>query len=75
MIERWELLQAQARSPRPGGPQGPDRLRSELDDLASWLASVSPELERLQRSNPAASVADMEAGARELKVKALYSEI
>ncbi|AWP20311.1 putative nesprin-2-like [Scophthalmus maximus] len=67
VIERWELLQAQARSPRPGGPQGPDRLRSELDDLASWLASVSPELERLQRSNPAASVADMEAGARELK--------
>ncbi|XP_029351666.1 nesprin-2a isoform X2 [Echeneis naucrates] len=64
VIERWELLQAQSRTrEHPAGPQEP----ADLDDISSWLENVIPELGRLQLSNPAANMEDMEARATELK--------
>lgn len=65
VIERWELLQAQSRHGLQDGP----RELSDLDDVTSWLESVIPELHRLQQSDPASSVEEMEASAKELKVK------
>ncbi|KAM6906809.1 nesprin-2a [Lycodopsis pacificus] len=62
VIERWELIQAQSRS-----PQEARHLTSDLDDITSWLEKVTPELERLQQSDPAASIEDMAARATELK--------
>ncbi|XP_068433248.1 nesprin-2a [Clinocottus analis] len=62
VIERWELLQAQSRS-----PQEARHLTSVLDDITSWLEKVTPELERHQQSDPAASIEDMAARATELK--------
>ncbi|XP_056219440.1 nesprin-2-like [Seriola aureovittata] len=67
VIERWELLQAQSRSDQQASPQEPRQLTSDLDDITSWLENVIPELDRLQPSNPAASIEDMEARAKELK--------
>ncbi|XP_029965420.1 nesprin-2-like isoform X2 [Salarias fasciatus] len=67
VIERWELLQAQSRRVQPDSPQEPPQLQAQLHDVTSWLESVTPELDRLQRSEPAASIQDMEARAKELK--------
>lgn len=67
MIERWELLEAQTRTNLQAGPQDPQQLTSDLDDITSWLESVIPGLEALQRSDPAAGVEDMTATAKELK--------
>ncbi|XP_069017780.1 nesprin-2a isoform X4 [Embiotoca jacksoni] len=67
VIERWELLQAQSRNSQPSGPQEPRPLASDLHDIASWLESAIPELDRLQQSEPAGSIEDMEARAKELK--------
>ncbi|XP_058468686.1 nesprin-2-like isoform X4 [Solea solea] len=68
VIERWELLQAQSRSDQLTGPQELQQLTSDLDHLTSWLESAIPELERPHcSSTAAASIADMEARARELK--------
>lgn len=69
VIERWELLQAQSRSDLHAGPPEPQRLTSDLDKITSWLEKLIPELERLQQSDPAASIEDMAARAKELKVK------
>uniref|UniRef100_A0A8C3AZ23 KASH domain-containing protein n=1 Tax=Cyclopterus lumpus TaxID=8103 RepID=A0A8C3AZ23_CYCLU len=46
VIERWELIQAQSRSPHEARP-----LTSVLDDITSWLEKVTPVLERLQQSD------------------------
>ncbi|XP_008295519.1 nesprin-2-like [Stegastes partitus] len=67
VIERWELLQAQSRCNQQVGPQQPQPPTSDLDDITSWLENVIPELKRLQHSDPAASIKDMEAKAKELK--------
>ncbi|XP_035534355.1 nesprin-2 isoform X4 [Morone saxatilis] len=67
VIERWELLQAQSRTDQHAGPQEPQQLMSDLDNITSWLENVIPELERLQQSDPAASIEDMAARAKELK--------
>ncbi|TMS12312.1 Nesprin-2 [Larimichthys crocea] len=67
VIERWELLQAQSRSDLHAGPPEPQRLTSDLDKITSWLEKLIPELERLQQSDPAASIEDMAARAKELK--------
>ncbi|KAK5852700.1 hypothetical protein PBY51_006550 [Eleginops maclovinus] len=67
VIERWELLQAQSRSDLNADSQEPQNLSSDLDDITSWLENVTPELERLQQSDPAASIEDMAARAKELK--------
>uniref|UniRef100_A0A3B5B1F5 KASH domain-containing protein n=1 Tax=Stegastes partitus TaxID=144197 RepID=A0A3B5B1F5_9TELE len=61
VIERWELLQAQSRCNQQVGPQQPQPPTSDLDDITSWLENVIPELKRLQHSDPAASIKDMEA--------------
>ncbi|TKS76359.1 Nesprin-2 KASH domain-containing protein 2 [Collichthys lucidus] len=67
VIERWELLRAQSRSDLHAGPPEPQRLTSDLDKITSWLEKLIPELERLQQSDPAASIEDMAARAKELK--------
>ncbi|XP_054474146.1 nesprin-2-like [Anoplopoma fimbria] len=67
VIERWELIQAQSRSDQHAGPQEARHLTSDLDDITSWLENVTPELERLQQSDPAANIKDMAARATELK--------
>ncbi|KAM9339272.1 nesprin-2a [Symphorus nematophorus] len=67
VIERWELLQAQSRSDVHAGPREPQQLTSDLDDITSWLENMIPELERLQQSEPAASIEEMAARAKELK--------
>ncbi|KAM8832006.1 nesprin-2a isoform 3-T3 [Spinachia spinachia] len=61
VIERWELLQAQSRSPKEAR-----HLPSDLNDITSWLKKVTPELKRLQ-SEPAASIKDMASSATKLK--------
>lgn len=68
VIERWELLQAQSRGGQHTGPPDPHQLTSDLDDIASWLERVIPALEGLQQSQPAVSIEDMAARAKELKV-------
>ncbi|KAL7388816.1 hypothetical protein ABVT39_021245 [Epinephelus coioides] len=67
VIERWELLQAQSRSDQHAGPQEPRQLTSDLDEITSWLGNTIPELERLQQSDPAASIEDMAARAVAVK--------
>ncbi|XP_070706002.1 nesprin-2a [Pempheris klunzingeri] len=67
VIERWELLKVQSRSNQHAGPQEPQQLTSDLDDIISWLENVIPELQRLQQSDPAVSIEDMTARAKELK--------
>ncbi|XP_042359998.1 LOW QUALITY PROTEIN: nesprin-1-like [Plectropomus leopardus] len=67
VIERWELLQAQSRSDLHAGSQEPQQLTTDLDDITSWLENTIPELERLQRSEPATSIEDMADRAVALK--------
>ncbi|KAM4521617.1 nesprin-2a isoform 3-T4 [Odontesthes bonariensis] len=69
VIERWELLQAQSRCDQQTGPQEPQQLTSDLDDITSLLENMIPELQRLLKSDPAATIEDMEARAKELKEK------
>lgn len=58
-----ELLQAESdhREPR--------RLERDLDDIASWLQSTVPALERMQQTERAAGVEDLRAEARDLRVR------
>ncbi|XP_054871829.1 nesprin-2 isoform X5 [Amphiprion ocellaris] len=67
VIERWELLQAQSRCNQQVGSQEPQTPTSDLDDITSWLENVILELKHLKHSDPAASIEDMEARAKELK--------
>ncbi|XP_035851599.1 nesprin-2 [Sander lucioperca] len=67
VIERWELLQARSRSDLHASSQEPQHLTSDLNDITSWLENVTPELERLQQSDPAAGIKDMAARAKALK--------
>ncbi|CAJ1078355.1 LOW QUALITY PROTEIN: nesprin-2 [Xyrichtys novacula] len=67
VIERWELLKAQSRSDLHADSQDPQQLTSDLDDITSWLESVVPHLEHLQQSDPAASMEEMAARAKELR--------
>ncbi|XP_046877069.1 nesprin-2-like isoform X4 [Hypomesus transpacificus] len=67
VIERWELLQAQARSERQQGPRDPPQLTSDLCDITSWLGRVNPELDRLKRSDTSAGIQDLEARVKQLK--------
>lgn len=68
VIERWELLQAQSRSEQRGGSLEPQQLTSDLDDITAWLETVIPALENHQKSDSAASIEDMTAKAKDLKV-------
>ncbi|XP_043962311.1 nesprin-2 isoform X2 [Gambusia affinis] len=67
VIERWELLRAQSRCSQQSGSLDPQQITFDLDDITSWLETVIPELERLSQSEPAGSIEDMEARAKELK--------
>lgn len=68
VIERWELLQAQSRSEQHAGSLEPQQLISGLDDITAWLETVIPALENHQKSDSAASIEDMTAKAKDLKV-------
>lgn len=68
VIERWELLQAQAVSKEQCSTRDPQQLTSDLHDITSWLERVSPELERLQKPEASATVDMLEARVKELKV-------
>lgn len=59
----WELLQARA------GSQELQHLKSDLDDITSWLRRTLPELETRQRSDRAADLEDLRARAKELRVR------
>uniref|UniRef100_A0A8C7F1N8 KASH domain-containing protein n=1 Tax=Oncorhynchus kisutch TaxID=8019 RepID=A0A8C7F1N8_ONCKI len=67
VIERWELLQAQARSNLLSGMREPCQLTSDLRDITSWLGWVTPELERVQVPETPTSIQDMEARVKQLK--------
>ncbi|XP_052326819.1 nesprin-2 isoform X7 [Oncorhynchus keta] len=67
VIERWELLQAQARSNLLSGLREPCQLTSDLRDITSWLGWVTPELERVQVPETPTSIQDMEARVKQLK--------
>nr|XP_023829559.1 nesprin-2-like isoform X3 [Salvelinus alpinus] len=67
VIERWELLQAQARSNLLSGLREPCQLTSDLRDITSWLGWVTPELERVQVRETPTSIQDMEARVKQLK--------
>lgn len=69
VIERWELLQAQPRSDQQDGAHQPQQLTSDLNDITLWLENVITKLDCLQQSDPAISMEEMEAKAKELKVE------
>lgn len=69
VIERWELLKARSRCSERDSSEDPQQLRCDLDNITSWLKNVIPELDRLQEPDPAACIEEMEARAKELKVR------
>lgn len=69
VIERWELLKARSRCSERDSSEEPQQLRCDLDNITSWLKNVIPELDRLQEPDPAACIEEMEARAKELKVR------
>lgn len=68
VIERWELIEARSKSDQQASPLEPQQLTSDLNNITSWLENVISELDYHQQSDPAASIADMEIRAKELKV-------
>ncbi|KPP74989.1 hypothetical protein Z043_105797 [Scleropages formosus] len=70
VIERWELLEAQALSDQlriKHNLQKFQQLTSDLSDIMAWLDHVLPQLERRQRLEACTSIQDVEASVRELK--------
>ncbi|XP_072538856.1 nesprin-2a isoform X2 [Salminus brasiliensis] len=67
VIERWELLRAQAVSEEQCSSKDPQKLTSDLHNITSWLGRVTPELERLQKAETSVSVQLMEAKVKQLK--------
>lgn len=69
VIERWELLQAQAVREEQCYSRDREQLTSDLHDITSWLGQVIPEIEKLQNAETACvSVQIMEARVKQLKV-------
>lgn len=69
VIERWELLQAQAVREEQCYSRDREQLTADLHDITSWLGQVIPELEKLQNAEtPCVSVQIMEARVKQLKV-------
>lgn len=66
VIERWELLRAQARGEQQEQQQC-QRLRSDLAEVSAWLRRALAELERLQKLAPSTSIRDFEGNIRRLK--------
>nr|XP_020467210.1 nesprin-2 isoform X2 [Monopterus albus] len=70
VIERWELLQAQKfknEADIRDDLEQWQKLNTDLCDVTSWLGSVLPELERLQRLAPSTSIRDIEVDVGKLK--------
>ncbi|XP_043093802.1 nesprin-2 isoform X3 [Puntigrus tetrazona] len=67
VIERWELLQAQAVSKEQCSSRDPQQLTSDLHDITSWLDRVTPELDSLQKPETAVSVEILEERVKQLK--------
>ncbi|XP_030628013.1 nesprin-2a [Chanos chanos] len=67
VLERWELLQAQALSQEQSCSRDPQQMTSDLQDINTWLGRVTPELEKLQKPETSVSVRIMEAKVRQLK--------
>ncbi|KAG1964264.1 nesprin-2 [Pimephales promelas] len=67
VIERWELLQAQAVSKEQCCTRDPQQLTSDLHDITSWLDRVTLELDRLQKPETSASVEVLEEKVKQLK--------
>ncbi|XP_016149734.1 nesprin-2-like [Sinocyclocheilus grahami] len=67
VIERWELLQAQAVSKEQCSSRDPQQLTSGLHNITSWLDRVTPELDRLQKPETAVSVEILEERGKQLK--------
>ncbi|XP_052441872.1 nesprin-2-like isoform X3 [Carassius gibelio] len=67
VIERWELLQAQAVSKEQCCTRDPQQLTSDLHDITSWLDRVTPELDSLQKPETAVSVEILEERVKQLK--------
>ncbi|XP_041951730.1 nesprin-2-like isoform X2 [Alosa sapidissima] len=67
VIERWELLQAQAMTQELSSQRDRQQLTSDLSDITSWLGQVTPELQQLQKPEPDATIEAMEAKVRQLK--------
>ncbi|GAA6103692.1 nesprin-2 [Tachysurus ichikawai] len=68
VIERWELLQAQAVREEQCYSKDQKQLTSDLHDITSWLGQVIPELEKFQNEETACiSVQIMEARVKQLK--------
>lgn len=72
MIQRWELLGApQFHRDEADVQQDLEhwhKLNSDLSDVTSWLGSVLPELESLQRIVPSTGIRDFEVNIQKLKV-------
>ncbi|XP_051500897.1 nesprin-2-like [Myxocyprinus asiaticus] len=67
VIERWELLQAQAVSKEQCSTRDPQLLTSDLNNITSWLDHVTPELDRLQKPETSVSLEFLEARVKQLK--------
>ncbi|TRY94947.1 hypothetical protein DNTS_013096, partial [Danionella cerebrum] len=67
VIERWELLQAQAVSKEQGSSRDSQQLTSDLDDITSWLERISIQMDGLQGPETAASVQVLENRVKQLK--------
>ncbi|XP_056337531.1 nesprin-2 isoform X2 [Danio aesculapii] len=67
VIERWELLQAQAVSKEQCRTRDPQQLTSDLHDITSWLDRITLELDTLQRPETSASVEVLEERVKQLK--------
>nr|XP_021324291.1 nesprin-2-like isoform X1 [Danio rerio] len=67
VIERWELLQAQAVSKEQCRTRDPQQLTSDLHDITSWLDCITLELDMLQRPETSASVEVLEERVKQLK--------
>lgn len=75
VIERWELLQAQAVSKEQCSSRDPQQLTSDLHDITSWLDRVIPELDRLQKPETAVSVVILEERVKQLKVSITVKDL
>uniref|UniRef100_A0A8B9LTW3 KASH domain-containing protein n=1 Tax=Astyanax mexicanus TaxID=7994 RepID=A0A8B9LTW3_ASTMX len=67
VIERWELQKAQAVTEKQCSSKDPQKLTSDLHNITSWLGRVTPELEKLQKTETSVSVQLLEARVKQLK--------
>ena len=62
-------VQSRIHPPRPAPQEPRTHMTSDLvEEVTSWLALVGPELELIQRRDPATSIPDLEARVKRLKV-------